>query len=198
MALHRDVTRGAVKFRSALLPRQRGPNNACIPVRQTRNSIALCRSDRLLPGNEEPALGAHLVTPRFAFAHHGIYVGGGNVVHYGALTHQFRRAPVAEISLAFFAHGHAVFVRPHVAPRFECAEVIRRARARLGENSYDLLYNNCEHFCEWCVQGVSRSYQVERVLQFPGTLARATRTVLARTLGRSLRVLRMFPAESST
>jgi len=172
-------------LRSARSHQRGGPQSAGIPVRQRHNSIALGRGDRLLSGNEEPALGAHLVTPRLAFAHHGIYVGGGHVVHYGALAYQFRRAPVEEVSFAFFAHGHAVFVRPHTAPRFDCHEVIRRARSRLGENRYGLLRNNCEHFCEWCVQGVPRSLQVERVLKVP----RAVR----RTIGATLALLHINP-----
>jgi hypothetical protein len=178
--------------------RQRGPHYARIQAFETRNSIALRRGDRLLSDNEKPALGAHLVTPRLAFAHHGIYVGGGNVVHYGAFAQQFRRVPVEEVSLAFFAHGHGIFVRPHAAPRFAGAEVIRRARSRLGEDSYGLLRNNCEHFCEWCVQGVPRSYQVERALKFPRAVARTLGAVFAslhskRPVARSVRLRRLFP-----
>lgn len=167
-------------LRSARSHQRRGPRNvAGIPLHPRHNPSALCRGDRLLSGNEEPALGAHLVTPRFAFAHHGIYVGGGQVVHYGALARQFRRVPVEEVSLAFFAHGHVLFLRPHAAPRFDCHEVIRRARSRLGENRYGLLRNNCEHFCEWCVQGVSRSLQVERALKFPRAMRRTIRATFA-------------------
>jgi len=88
-----------------------------------------------------------------------------------------RRAPVEEVSLAYFAHGHAVYVRPHTAPRFAWPEVIRRARSRLGEDRYGLLQNNCEHFCEWCVQGVPRSRQVEQALGIPSAVARATRVL---------------------
>jgi len=149
-------------------------------------------------------LGAHLVTPRLAFAHHGIYVGGGHVVHYGALARQFRRVQVEEVSLAFFARGHALYVRSHAAARFNCHEVIRRARSRLGENRYGLLRNNCEHLCEWCVQGVSRSLQVERVLKFPRALTRTIGAVVelihahGRLPERSRRVLRTFPAQFST
>jgi hypothetical protein len=123
---------------SAQSPKHDGPHRPGTPVRQRRNSIALCGADRLLPGNEEPALGAHLVTPRLAFAHHGIYVGSGRVVHYGALARRLRRAPVEEVPLAIFAHGHALYVRPPIRPRFDCQEVIRRARSRLGEDRYDL------------------------------------------------------------
>jgi hypothetical protein len=100
-------------------------------------------------------------------------------VHYGALAHQFRRAPVEEVSLAFFAHGRALFVRPHSEPRFDCHEVIRRARSRLREDRYGVLRNNCEHFCEWCVQGVPRSFQVERALKTPRALARTIRATFS-------------------
>jgi hypothetical protein len=57
--------------------------------------------------------------------------------------------------------------------------VMRRARSRLGENRYGLLRNNCEHFCEWCVQGVPRSLQVERALKFPRAIRGTLRATLA-------------------
>jgi len=123
--------------------------------------IGLRRGDRLLARDEEPSLGAHLVTPRFAFAHHGIYIGGGRVVHYGSLAHPWRRKPVEEVSLRSFAQHHELWIRAHATPRFAPEEVIGRARSRLGEDEYRLLSNNCEHFCEWCVQGEHRSYQVD-------------------------------------
>jgi Lecithin retinol acyltransferase len=44
---------------------------------------------------------------------------------------------------------------------------VRRARSRIGEDDYRLLTNNCEHFCNWCLCGVSRSAQVERRWQLP-------------------------------
>jgi Lecithin retinol acyltransferase len=68
---------------------------------------------------------------------------------------------VEEISLSHFAAGHGVSVVSDVAPKFEGREVVRRARSRIGEDNYRLLTNNCEHFCEWCVRGEPRSYQVE-------------------------------------
>jgi len=43
--------------------------------------------------------------------------------------------------------------------------VVARARSRLGENRYRLTTNNCEHFCEWCLSGESRSEQVERIVR---------------------------------
>lgn len=124
----------------------------------------LNRGDRLLAEHEEPPLGAHLVTPRFAYAHHGVYVGSGTVVHYAAFAKHWRRGPVEEISLTRFAGGHPVWIRPARPNSLPCAEIVRRARSRLGEDRYRFLSNNCEHLSEWCVNGEHRSPQVERLL----------------------------------
>ena len=48
-----------------------------------------------------------------------------------------------------------------MAPRFSGEAAIARARARLGENRYSVLANNCEHFAQWCISGTSRSEQVD-------------------------------------
>lgn len=102
----------------------------------------------------EPPLGAHLVTSRAFYTHHGLYVGGGCVIHYS-------RGRVEEISVAGFADGRGVRIRREL-PRFDRREVVERARSRLGEHDYRLLTNNCEHFCAWALQGESRSRQVDR------------------------------------
>ena len=128
-----------------------------------------------LVATEEPPLGSHLVTPRRGYLHHGIYVGDGKVVHYAGLANGFRRGPVEEVPLARFARGQHVWVRSDSIPDFDCGEVIRRALSRVGENCYRLLTNNCEHFCEWCLRGEPRSFQVE------AWLARPMRTLLRLT-----------------
>jgi hypothetical protein len=113
--------------------------------------------------DQEPPLGAHLITPRLGFTHHGIYVGGGKVVHYGTLAHGFHRQPVEEVRIKRFADGHRVWMRIHENVLFEPMQIIERARSRVGEDRYGLFTNNCEHFCEWCLHGVSLSYQVQRM-----------------------------------
>jgi hypothetical protein len=35
-----------------------------------------------------------------------------------------------------------------------------------------VLTNNCEHFCEWCVHGEHRSYQVDNLLSQCGRVRR--------------------------
>jgi Lecithin retinol acyltransferase len=125
------------------------------------------RAERPLVAEQELPLGSHLVTPRRAYLHHGIYVGDGKVVHYAGLAHGLGRGPVEEVSLARFTNGHPVRVRSDAPLEFDRGEVIRRARSRVGEDHYRLLTNNCEHFCEWCLRGEHRSYQVEEWLTRP-------------------------------
>ena len=150
------------------------------PVRRLISPPAHQRGDRLLGALEQPSLGSHLVTPRRGFGHHGIYVGGGNVVHYKSVVRRLRRVPVEEVSLATFARGARIWVRTHGEPRFDTTEVMRRARSRLGENRYRILSNNCEHFCEWCLRDEHRSYQVETLLALPRRLARACSAAITR------------------
>ena len=142
------------------------------------------RKARLLPEGQEPALGAHVVTPRFGFSHHGIYVGNGNVVHYGALIYDIVRKPVEEVSLECFAQKRPVFVVEHDETTVCADEAIRRARSRLGEGSYRLLTNNCEHFCEWALHGEARSFQVDLALSFPRLVGERIQGYLLRALQR--------------
>jgi Lecithin retinol acyltransferase len=169
--LHVDISRATIPVArnqasaasTTSITRARGTNEQRC---RTKGSIA--SSDEPLPDQYvDPPLGAHLVTPRRGYTHHGIYVGAGQVVHYGGLAHGFRRGPVEEIPLSHFARGRSVWVRPRVGQCFDCHEVVSRARSRIGENRYRLFTNNCEHFCEWCVYGRNRSLQASACLALP-------------------------------
>jgi len=92
-------------------------------------------------------------------------------VHYGALLYDLVRRPVEEVSLEAFAQGRPVFLIRHAETCRGPTEVVRSARSRLGENLYSVWTNNCEHFCEWCLHGEPRSFQVEDALEFPRRIA---------------------------
>jgi hypothetical protein len=138
--------------------------------------------DHVLDPGSEPPLGAHMVTPRRGYAHHGIYVGQGRVVQYGGSSRGLRRDPVEEVTLSQFAQRRTIWIRPHEPGGLDRDEVVRRARLRLGENRYDVLTNNCEHFCEWCVCGEHRSYQVDELVSRYGRAWRRLIELLARAL----------------
>ena len=140
------------------------------------------RSVRPLLPDETPCRGAHLVTPWLGFAHHGLYVGDGRVVHYGALMYDIIRKPVEEVTLEQFAEGRPVFLVEHGEDCLQSEEAIRRARSRLGEKRYRLLSNNCEHFVEWCLHGVHRSFQAETALTYPRMVGEWLEGVVLRLL----------------
>ena len=116
--------------------------------------------------------GTHVATDRILYAHHGIYVGSGRVVHYAGLCNGWQSGPVEEVSLRQFADGERVFVLAHRSSHYSNAEIVVRARSRLGENMYHVLRNNCEHLCEWCITGRKRSWQVHKWTSLPSRLLR--------------------------
>ena len=112
----------------------------------------------------EPPMGAHMLTPRRGYSHHGIYVGRGRIVHYSGLSRGLCRGPVEEVSLSQFSRGRPIWICLEDTNGANPEEVVRRARLRVGENHYRILTNNCEHFCEWCIRGEPRSYQVDALI----------------------------------
>jgi hypothetical protein len=106
----------------------------------------------------------HLVTSRRGYMHHGIYVGRGMVVHYAGLSRFWHLGPVEEVTMSRFSRRRPVQIIEHGESTYSPQEIVQRARSRLGENDYQVLRNNCEHFCNWCVSGRSHSKQVESFL----------------------------------
>jgi len=108
----------------------------------------------------DPAMAAadHLQVPRQhgLFDHHGIDLGDGTVAHYLEGS-QILRSPLEQ-----FRRGEDATVvsydPAHISPS---GVTLRRAMGRLGEQRYNLVFNNCEHFAIWCKTGHHRSTQVE-------------------------------------
>ncbi len=44
-------------------------------------------------------------------------------------------------------------------------ETVQRARSKIGERQYNLLFNNCEHFAVWCKTGLSESRQINELIR---------------------------------
>jgi len=90
------------------------------------------------------------------YEHHGIDCGDGTVIHYSKRPEE---ATVLQTSIEEFSQGRTVQTRDY-ATSYIADTVVSRARSRIGERKYDLLFNNCEHFATWCKTGVSSSRQV--------------------------------------
>jgi len=100
-------------------------------------------------------------------------------VHYaGRISHP--QGLVEELPIGDFTAGRRIHVGDAPGKRIAGADVVRRARSRLGERRYDLLQNNCEHFCSWCQSGEARSAQVDALTLSERLLVRTLeRVVLA-------------------
>ncbi len=141
-----------------------------IPI--TRRNQDPLRDEQVCDPQALP-IGAHLLTPRAGYTHHGIYVGDGRVVHYAGSSCLLQNGPVEEVLVESFTGGRVLKMRRHEMSPFTGVEVVERARSRLAENRYDVLNNNCEHFCEWCARDSSTSRQVDRCLKLPLRIAAA-------------------------
>jgi len=108
---------------------------------------------------EAMAVADHLQVPRRhgLFMHHGIDLGDGTVAHY-LEGQEILRSPLLE-----FCRGAQPVVVSY--PQADApGQTLRRAMGRIGEQRYNLLFNNCEHFAVWCKTGKHRSGQVEQAL----------------------------------
>lgn len=116
------------------------------------------------------ARGDHLRVRRCGYWHHGIDCGDGTVIHYAGEMLEKKDAVLRRTPLAAFAKGGTV----EAVPYRKCDSpdlVIVRAESRLGEASYRLVRNNCEHFARWCKTGRSASRQVQRTITTVAGLA---------------------------
>lgn len=68
------------------------------------------------------------------------------------------------VSFDEFANGNKVFVKPHPNRKYNDYESLVRATQRLGEDWYNVLANNCEHFVTWCIEGFHSSSQVNTLI----------------------------------
>ncbi|MGH1463016.1 MAG: lecithin retinol acyltransferase family protein [Neptuniibacter sp.] len=113
------------------------------------------------PYCEVPQLGDHIYCHRTGFTHHGIYIGNLEVIHYSGLHQGLRRGPITKTSLSEFLSGSELFIRKYSKSKLDPEEIKRRALSRIGENLYHPIFNNCEHFSEWCVNGKHKSRQAD-------------------------------------
>ena len=137
-----------------------------------------------------PKIGDHIFVDRSVlgvklYEHHGIYVGDDKVVHYNGLARGIvlekscfeeilsnvvpldkrNIAKVEMTSLEEFASGDTWQIKEYANAPFSGQEVALRAKERIGEQKYNLLINNCEHFCSECIFGKHVSEQVQNAKQ---------------------------------
>ncbi|MBO5692023.1 MAG: lecithin retinol acyltransferase family protein [Spirochaetaceae bacterium] len=106
---------------------------------------------------------------RNLYKHYGIYIGNNKVVHFTALgcsrETNAKLAYIQETSLQEFIKGGLYQIEKLTFNIFSRTEIVQRAKESVGHGlgTYSLIFNNCEHFANWCATGISVSSQVNRV-----------------------------------
>ena len=120
----------------------------------------------------DPYPGAHIRTKVGEIHHHGIYIGNDEVVQFGLPSDAFTlkkdivvmRSPLKDFLVGFIEVK--VFSKQELKEKRSNEEIIACALSKLGEGNYNILKNNCEHFCNECIFGKKTSYQVEKVTNY--------------------------------
>ena len=107
------------------------------------------------------AKGDHIYVCRFGYTHHGIDCGDGTVIHYTGEVGRKINAAVSLSSMPEFM-GNAKTVKTRLYDKCDnVMTTMHRATSRMREKSYNLIFNNCEHFATWCKTGKHQSEQVK-------------------------------------
>ncbi|MDR2822663.1 MAG: lecithin retinol acyltransferase family protein [Acholeplasmatales bacterium] len=117
-----------------------------------------------------PVYGDQIRVSRGLYYHHGIYVDDANIIQFGSLSRELNPedALVLISDLKTFLRNGVlevrVFTEEELKTKKNSDEVVKYALSKLGEKGYNIITNNCEHFCNECIFGVKQSEQVDSVL----------------------------------
>ena len=117
--------------------------------------------------NGKPVPGDVIYTDRGLYKHYGIYIGNKTVVHFARdEKHEIssERAFVQKTALRRFLKGGTITVETKAKASYSPKETVMRALNAVGSGrgKYNLAFNNCEHFANWCKYGKCESTQVNR------------------------------------
>lgn len=109
------------------------------PITRLKSALEGITVDEALATLKE---GDHIKVMRSVYSHHGIYIGKGKVIHYDDFI-------ICMSTLEDFANGDDILFVDEPSP-YKRSEIVKRAKSRLGESKYNLVWNNCENFATWC------------------------------------------------
>lgn len=113
-----------------------------------------------------------------ALYHYGIYVSDSEIVQFGLNPALWGASPEKDITVCAsgidtFLNGGKMEVAhfEQTEPQKNAEQTVEKARSRIGEGGYSLLYNNCEHFAFECKTGKKYCFQTESVRNMFKSLA---------------------------
>ncbi|WP_235430208.1 lecithin retinol acyltransferase family protein [Cupriavidus pauculus] len=147
-------------------------------VRDLEKRAAELKAERVTPTQEpdcelQMRAGDHLWVQRLGYQHHGLASGPYTVIQYSGKDGIFETGIIEEVPLSTFASGKAVQKIDHPRRLHSRSASVQRARERIGEEKYNLVFNNCEHFVMWCIEDSHTSAQVNQRIRAVGHVAAA-------------------------
>ncbi|MFM9023773.1 MAG: lecithin retinol acyltransferase family protein [Planctomycetaceae bacterium] len=139
----------------------------------------MARGDRL-------EVGRRVIGSTVTYAHQGIDVGDGTVVHARPDDDRdpFGGGRVVRSSMTEFAAGAAVRVRRDPPAAYAAEEIVARALKHVDRDGYCPVVDNCEHFATWCATGRRTSRQVDLIAaRIVAAAGRVTAALAARAAG---------------
>jgi hypothetical protein len=108
------------------------------------------------------------------YNHHGIYITDDEIIHFASEENDNilgTNNQVLGTEIGPFLKGGLLEVKIYTDDEFPdlfpVEDIVRYARACIGDTGYNLFFNNCEHFANYCTLGRFRSHQVEQILTLP-------------------------------
>lgn len=117
----------------------------------------------------KPEFSDHIRVNRGLYYHHGIYVSDDVVIAFGSTSNELNPndARVIITSLDEFLKGGTLEVREYTIDELKRKrsniDIVNYAYTQLGKGGYNLLTNNCEHFCNECVFDKKESDQINNI-----------------------------------
>lgn len=119
-----------------------------------------------------PEYGDMIRTKVQFYHHYGIFVSEEQVIQFGLPNDPLQAADTIRVLSSdihtFLQGGELEVAQPDRAEKktmYSPAEIVERAEQRLGQDGYDILHNNCEHFVNACAFGKHESLFLQDVRQ---------------------------------
>ena len=121
---------------------------------------------------QKPKYADHIKVWRNSFyTHHGIFVSNNEIIHFASRDGDNLTGSDNEIhktDLRSFLRGGILEVKVYNSEELAQLNppnvIVKIARSLVGDDGYNLVFNNCEHFANYCTLGEHRSHQVEKVI----------------------------------
>lgn len=106
-----------------------------------------------------------IYTKHKLYKHYAIYINDNSVIHYDGKIDDIwlRKMCIRKSTMDRFLDGKNKYYIYNNEAGYSPKDTVNRAKSRIGEKKFNLIWNNCEHFAMWCKIGKNESYQVNLV-----------------------------------